>query len=576
MALLEVKNLIVQFHNQGKTKVAVDGVSFAVEQGEILGIVGESGSGKSTMMFALKNLLSKNATVTCDRMEKADGLKMAMVFQDPLSYLNPSMKIGKQITETIKLHQGLSREKAKKEAVELLSQAGIYQGETILKKYPFELSGGMRQRVILAIALAMKPSLLIADEPTTALDVVVQRQILDRIRKIAKENQMAVILVSHDLQVIGTLAERVLVMKEGKVVEEGFLETIFDMPKHSYTKELLAKMELACKMVGNCSEKQVLLETKDLKKSFKEHGIWRKMADTNAVRDVSFHINRGETYGLVGESGCGKTTLARIMTGMITPEEGNCHYYGKNRIQMVFQDPYASLDPLQTIGEILEEPLLLNQIGTRQERADKVEEMLLFIGLKKEDKEKYPFAFSGGERQRIGIARALILEPELIVLDEPVSALDMVIQEQILDLLAKSQKEKGIAYLFISHDLQVVRRMSQRMSVMYAGRLVESGDTRQIYEDPWHPYTKKLLDASLTGDLKKLRKRAKLRLESRNRPEQSSKGCPYAADCSYALECCKMEMPDTYTYGEREIACFLYDPDRWKNRKKDYPMVSQI
>lgn len=497
MTLLKIENLSVEFQKGEKKQRVVDSVSFQIQPGEILGIVGESGSGKSTLMYAIKGLLPKKAEVTYDKLEMMEGIKIGMVFQDPLSYLNPGIKVGHQLIETIRQHQHLGRKEAKAEALQLLEQVGIDGGEKILHKYPDAFSGGMRQRIILAIALAMNPSLLIADEPTTALDVLVQRKILKRIRKIARERNMAVLLVSHDLCVVGELAKRVIVMKEGKIVEDDSMEKIFSSPEHPYTQMLLERFHSEQKRLGLEEEKEQLLCVEHLRKEFAEGSFFRRENRTKAVQDVSFSIHQGETYGLVGESGCGKTTLARLLTGLLLPDEGTIQYYGKKRIQMVFQDSYAALDPRLTLSQILEEPLKLNKIGNQQERKQKIDDMIRWIGLPLDAKTKRPHSFSGGELQRICIARALILDPELIILDEPVSALDVVTQEQILKLLTRIQEEKKIAYLFISHDLPLVKRMCKKISVMYQGTFVESGDTEKIYHDPQHSYTKTLLNAAL-------------------------------------------------------------------------------
>ena len=497
MTLLDIKNLSVEFQKDSGRKRVVDSVSFQMAPGEILGIVGESGSGKSTLMYTLKGLLWERAAVSYDKLEMMDNIKIGMVLQYPLSYLTPGMKVGTQLMETIRQHQHLSKQEAKQEALSLLEQVGIEGGEKILHKYPHAFSGGMRQRIILAIALAMNPSLLIADEPTTALDVLVQRKILKRIRKIARERNMAVLLVSHDLCVVGELAKRVIVMKEGQIVEDAPIEKIFSSPDHPYTQMLLERFHSEQLKQNEEEETEVLLSVEHLQKSFAEGGIFRKEKVTRAVRDVSLTICRGETYGLVGESGCGKTTLARILTGIVRPDEGVIDYYGEKRMQMVFQDSYAALDPRLTLYQILEEPLKLNHIGTAEERRNKIQEMIQWIGLPPDAMNKRPHAFSGGELQRICIARALILDPELIILDEPVAALDVVTQEQILELLVRIQEEKDITYLFISHDLHLVKRMCRRISVMYQGEFVESGDTAKIYENPQHSYTKTLLNAAL-------------------------------------------------------------------------------
>lgn len=609
MKLLSVQDLSVQFHDRYEGQEALSHMSFEADPGEIIGIVGESGSGKSTGMHAILGLLPEKAEVTCRRimldgeditppdpkkcgkkqkkeyekkMEAVRGNQIAMVFQDPLTYLNPTVKIGRQITETIRAHRKMTRGEAKEKACELLDMVGIRNSARRMGQYPFELSGGMRQRVVIAIALACEPRLLIADEPTTALDVTVQGQILELLKKIAAETGTALLFVSHDLGVIASLCRRVLVLQEGKVVEEGTVEDIFYEPKHPYTQKLISQAAGLMKLPREQEAGSVLLKVEHVSKDYFDEGMRRKSEKTEAVHDVSLKIGKGETYGLVGESGCGKSTLAGMITQVLEPTSGKISYLGektklKYPVQMVFQDPYASLNPRMCVGDILEEPLLLNTSCSAQERRRKVREMLTLVGLKEEDAVKYPRAFSGGQRQRIGIARALILEPELLVCDEPVSALDVSIQEQILCLLEDIQKEKGLSYLFISHDLNVVKRISRRLGVMYAGNLVEAGDTKEIYEDPWHPYTKALLSAVLVPDpWKARRKKGILHTEEKRTEIPSGRGCPFAPRCGYAIDCCFTGKPQRYRFGEREIACFLYSEEHAGKRSSGLKMTSQI
>ena len=609
MSLLSVQDLSVQFHDRYAGAEAVSHLSFEVGPGEIVGMVGESGSGKSTGMHAIMGLLPEKAEIICEKMtldgtditppspkgngkkaqkeyekkmETIRGNQIAMVFQDPLTYLNPTVKIGRQITETIRTHKKCSRKEAEERAKELLDMVGIRRGSQRMGQYPFELSGGMRQRVVLAIALACEPRLLIADEPTTALDVTVQGQILELLKKIAEETGTAVLFVSHDLGVIASLCRRVLVMKEGKLVEEGTAEDIFYEPKHPYTQKLLDYAAKLQKLPMEQHAEGVLLKAEHVSKNYFNAVDWKKRQSTEAVRDVSFQIGKGETYGLVGESGCGKSTLAGMVTGILKPTAGKLIYQGKKsgmkyQVQMVFQDPYASLNPRMTIEDALEEPLLLNTGLSREERSKKVEEMLELVGLSKNDGKKYPRAFSGGQRQRIGIARALILSPELLICDEPVSALDVSIQEQILKLLEEIQQKQGISYLFISHDLNVVKRISRRMGVMYAGSLMETGNTKDVYEDPWHPYTKALLSAVLVPDpWKARRKKGLLHTEEKRIEIPFGRGCPFAPRCGYAFDRCYCEKPGTYQFEGREVACFLYSEKHAGKRISRQKMTSQI
>lgn len=596
MSLLDVRNLSVQFHNEAEDNEAVRSVSFSVEPGEIVGIVGESGSGKSTLVRAVIELLPEHAQVSYDRCEMEGGRgKMAMVFQDPLNFLDPTVKVGRQITETIRIHRKMNRKEAEERAVELMEIAGIRHAKERMRQYPFELSGGLRQRVVLAIALACEPQLLIADEPTTALDVTVQRQILDRLKRISQEMGMAVVIVSHDLGVIAALADRVLVMQKGQIVESGDVDSVFYEPEHPYTQELFRYAKCAetfRKWEKHQEDSREILRAKQLVKQYKKNSFLKSTDQNEAVCGVSLTLYEGETFGVVGESGCGKTTLAGMLTGIVEPTEGSLYYRGEpllsldrgrsreqiQKIQMVFQDVSASLDSRCTIGEILEEPLLTGKKGSQKERMEKVYELLEQVGLAKEDADKYPEKFSGGQRQRIGIARALITEPDILVLDEPVSALDVAIQEQILELLHHFQKEKGLTYLFISHDLGVVRRISRRLGVMYAGRFVETGDTKEVYEDPWHPYTKALLSSSLSVNPKKARKKKTVLLSDEQGVAEKGKraGCPYAACCGYAMECCREEIPALYRFGSREVACFLYSEEHTGKRSASYKMGAQI
>jgi peptide/nickel transport system ATP-binding protein len=609
MSVLSVQELNVQFNDRHARGETVSNLSFSMEPGEIMGVVGESGSGKSTVMQAVMGLLSTRAEIRCKKMTLGQiditppscldkkswkdyekkmklirGNKISMVFQNPLTYLNPTVKIGRQITEVIRVHHpNCSRTKAREKAKELLDMVGIRTPSERLSQYPFELSGGMQQRVAIAIALAGEPEVLIADEPTTALDVTVQKQILQLLNRIAAETKTAILFVSHDLGVIASICSRVMVMHNGQVVETGTVEEIFYEPQNSYTKELLVNAS-RLQVLSQVKEKsEPLLQVKHVSRQYP--GSWNKKAQKGkeAVRDVSFQLYKGETYGLVGESGCGKTTLAELITGVHRASSGEILFNGKmhtemNReIQMVFQDPYVSLNPKMTILETLEEPLLLNTNLSAEDRKCRVREILNMVGLSFVDAEKLPRAFSGGQRQRIGIARALILEPELIVCDEPVSALDVSIQEQILSLLENIQKDQQLSYLFISHDLNVVKRISQRMGIMYAGSIVESGDTHSIYKDPWHPFTKTMLSSILTPDPLSARKRRKMSaIEEEKEEKTTDSRCPFLSRCGYAMKCCKIQKPGIYCFEGREVACFLYSREHTGPRSDTYKMTSQI
>lgn len=598
--VLDVQKLQVKYHTAGEENGFLEEVSFSVGKGETVGIVGESGSGKTTAILAVMGLLKKRADVKWETLSVSGGVpvpgkNVAMIFQDSMTCLNPTVKVGRQIMETIRARRKCSRKEARDRAGELLDLVGIHNPALRMKQYPFELSGGMRQRVVIAIALACEPDLIIADEPTTALDAAVQAQILVLLRRVVRETKTALLLVSHDMGVTASLCTRVYVMQKGRIVESGTAEEIFYFPTKDYTKQLLQDAKGARRMSLGPVGEEVLFSMEDVTKAF----------DTQeGVSNVSLEIRAGEIFALVGESGSGKTTLAKIMTGVLREDSGKICYRGQRldrkmqttgcggRIQMVFQDPYASLNPCLTVGEALEEALTACERykggtdgpGIACSHKERIEEILLLTGLRPEDVQRYPEEFSGGQRQRIGIARALITEPEILVCDEALSSLDATTREQILELLLHIQKERKIACLFISHDIHVVRRISARMGVMHGGRMVESGSTKEICRDPWHPYTKQLLEAVPEPDPLRASKIRASVFRERDQKKGSypawgsglTGGCPFAGRCGYALECCEKEAPRNYSFGSRQVFCFLYSEEHSGRRDRDYRMTSQI
>ena len=609
MNVLEVKNLSVQYPGTEGASEIVKDISFTVEEGGITGIVGQSGSGKSTAMLAVMGLLDGRASVqygqiTVNGKAPAPGRNIAMIFQDSLSCLNPSVKIGRQITETVRMRKGCGRKEAAARAEELLETVGIRNPALRMRQYPFELSGGMRQRVVLAIALACEPDLIIADEPTTALDAVVQAQILQLLRRIVRETGTALLLVSHDMGVTAAMCRNVYVMHGGRIIEEGTAEDIFYDPSEEYTKQLLKDAK-----GGRLREKEK--RNADDPESGEEALIRMthvtKIFDADeGVRDVSLEIRKGEILALVGESGSGKTTAARILTGMLREDAGQLYYRGRipqrgrrmdsfgGKVQMVFQDPYASLNPCLTVRQALSEALdaaagfagrdAVDGRADRhplreQEKEERIRKILALTGLSYDDADRYPHAFSGGQRQRIGIARALITEPEVLVCDEAISSLDATTREQILELIFRVQRKIGFACLFISHDMHVVRRISDRIAVMYGGQIVESGKTKEVCSDPWHPYTKLLLEAVPEPDpvrAKKIKSGPVKEAAGTDLTDAAEGCCPFAGRCGYALECCRRERPEQYVFGDRSVSCFLYSDEHSGRRSSAYRMTSQI
>lgn len=529
--VLSVKNLSVEFPNK-KSKLTsvkvVNGVGFELYSGESLGIAGESGSGKSMLVSSIIKLLPRNAIFSADEvnfsgkdlvnisekeMVKLRGRDISMIFQDPAASLSPTDSIGKQLSEVFILHEGLGRREADKKSIEMLEKVGINEPKLRMRQYPHELSGGMLQRVMIAMALACKPKLLIADEPTTALDVTTQKQILLLIKKLCEEIGTAAIIISHDLRIIAEVADRVIVMKDGIFVEEAEAKAIFDHPKADYTKLLISSMpDLTGFKEENVVKGESILSVNKLKVLFGgRRGIFGKSEKIPAVDGVSFDVYKGETLGLVGESGCGKSTLSRTLLKLINRNSGEIIFENKNidsfskeemkifrkKVQLIFQNSYSSLNPRMTVKEILEAPLKIAGIK-KPELKTRVLATLSEVGLSEDFADRYPHELSGGQKQRIVIARALIGEPELVICDEPVSALDVSIQAEILKLLEKFKREKGLTYIFISHDLGVVKNISDRVMVMYKGHIVEENTTREIFERPKNNYTKELL-ASIPG-----------------------------------------------------------------------------
>lgn len=568
--VLQVENLSVQFKGAERTIDAVKNLSFHVDRGETLAIVGESGSGKSVTSLALMRLVEYGggnitsgqmlfrrrnqqiinmAAASGKELRSLRGADLAMIFQEPMTSLNPIFTVGEQIAESIRLHQGLSQGEALAKALQMLDQVRIPDAKNVLGRYPHQLSGGMRQRVMIAMALACKPALLIADEPTTALDVTIQAQILQLIRELQREMNMGVIFITHDMGVVAEVADRVLVMLRGDKVESGNAEQIFATPQHAYTQALLAAVPRLGSMHGTDEPRhfpvlapggtrsaQVLmpdadqaiivspadsgaepiLRVRDLSTRFDiRTGIFGRVTRrVHAVEKVSFDLFRGETLALVGESGCGKSTTGRSLLRLVQTQGGQIEFDGqqinelegpalqslRRNIQFIFQDPFASLDPRVTVGYSIIEPLLIHKVMSSKAAEERMTYLLEKVGLPRDAAQRYPHEFSGGQRQRICIARALAMKPKVVIADESVSALDVSIQAQIVNLLIDLQKEMGIAFLFISHDMAVVERVSHRVAVMYLGQIVEIGPRRAIFENPQHPYTKKLMAAVPIAD----------------------------------------------------------------------------
>ncbi|MFF0815097.1 dipeptide ABC transporter ATP-binding protein [Rhodococcus sp. NPDC003318] len=520
--LLTVSGLHVAYGDANDPVAAVDGVDLTVSRGEVVAVVGESGSGKSTTAHAIIGLLSGSGrviggTVTFDgqrldtlsdrAFEKVRGVRIGLVPQDPTTSLNPVIRIGDQIAEVLRIHGVADRRSAKVEALRILDEAGIDNPELRAGQYPQDLSGGQRQRVLIGIALACHPDLVIADEPTSALDVTVQRRILDHLDARIAERGTAVLLITHDLGVAADRADRIVVMQRGRVVEAGPTRQVLDDPQHEYTRSLLAAApSLADGPVRpDRGAAAPLLSVSAVSKTFRVD----RRHSLDAVRNVSFEVPRGRTLSLVGESGSGKSTVARIAIRLETATSGTVRFDGEDitglrgrdlralrrRVQIVHQNPYAALNPKLRIRDIVAEPLGAFGIGTRSERVRRVGELLDHVALSATHLDRRPAELSGGQRQRVEIARALALQPDLLVLDEPVSALDVSVQAQILDLLTELQDELGLSYLFISHDLAVVRQISDNVAVMRAGEVVEFGSTADIFDSPQHEYTRVLLDA---------------------------------------------------------------------------------
>jgi peptide/nickel transport system ATP-binding protein len=528
--LVEVRNLSVRFKLDDAVVDAVEDVSFHVDRGQTLALVGESGAGKSVTARAIIKLLPRNATVSSDsrvmlngtridqfserQMLAIRGNRISMIFQEPMSSLNPIYRIGNQIAEGIILHQGLSKKQAWAQALDLLKEVRIPDPAARLEQYPHQLSGGQRQRVMIAIAIANSPELLIADEPTTALDVTVQAEILKLIRQLQRAHDMAVILVTHNLTIVEKVSDAVAVMRLGRVLETNTTRSLFAAPQNAYTRKLLASQPSG-RPNPVATNSEIVLETDRLRVEYRLN--WGKMFSRQtrllvAVDDVSLELRSGETLGIVGESGSGKTTLGKAILKLLHNDGGTIAWKGNRldtkskadmrpfrpRMQVVFQDPFSSLNPRLSVKQIIEEGLIVNGLGgSGRQRDERVRRTLADVGLDPNTLNRFPHEFSGGQRQRIAIARALVLDPEFILLDEPTSALDLSVQGQVIDLLRDLQRSRGLAYLFISHDLKVVRALCHRVVVMCAGKVVEAGDTDQIMDSPREDYTKRLVRAAL-------------------------------------------------------------------------------
>jgi peptide/nickel transport system ATP-binding protein len=532
--VLDIANLSVSVRGEDGEREVVSNLSLTLARGETLCIAGESGSGKSMTALAIMQLLPQPAArissgairlgdtdlATLDerQMRRIRGDRIAMIFQEPMTSLNPVLSIGRQLTESIEAHTSLSQAEARLRAIEALKAVRISEAESRPRQFPHELSGGMRQRVMIAMALALEPDVLIADEPTTALDVTVQGEVLELLRDLQRQHGTSVILITHDMGVVAEMADRVIVMRHGRMVEEGKTSDIFARPQADYTRELLAAVPRIGSGVGRqesrdateASKPANVAEVNDLHVRFDLHGgiFGQVTRRVHAVEGVSFSIAPNETLALVGESGCGKSTTAKALAGLV-PYSGDIVIGGRNLsglgrderkavrrdVQMIFQDPFASLDPRMRVGDLVAEPLVIHGIASKDERRERVAALFERVGLSADQMERYPHEFSGGQRQRVCIARALALRPKLIIADESVSALDVSVQARVLDLLKELQREFGVAYLFISHDMAVVENISDRVAVMYLGQIVEMGTRDQVFSNPRHPYTRRLIEA---------------------------------------------------------------------------------
>ena len=664
--LLQIKDLHTDIEIRSGVVRALSGVDLHVNPGETLGIVGESGSGKTMTALSLMGLLPQGGKVSSGSIildgqdltqlplkekRKLRGTKVGMIFQDPLTSLNPTMKIGLQVCEPLRVHEGLSKREALERAVEILKRVGMPRPEVVINNYPHQLSGGMRQRVMIAMALVCKPRILIADEPTTALDVTTQMQILDLIDELRDEYKMGVILITHDLGVVAGHTDRVAVMYAGRIVETAPTKTLFTEPKHRYTSSLMAalperalaagtklfsipgappsltNLPVGCRFAARClwatdecragypdlsgdethtfscfhpvqegdespavlqgkldSNKtdgaaadvpqishETLLDVKEASREYESAGsgfFKREKGVVSAVDRVSITVKKGETYGLVGESGCGKSTVGRLIAGLEPPSGGAIELDGRDLatlkgrdavrihrdVQMMFQDSYAAMDPRMRIDQILAEPMSIQKTGNARQIAERIMEILEQVGLTEEILDRYPHEFSGGQLQRIGFARSLTLAPDLIVADEPVSALDVSVQAQVLNLMKDLQQELGLSYLFISHDLAVVQYMADRIGVMYLGRIVEEGPAREVVNNPKHPYTKALIDSIPVPDPEFVHDESAIKLTGEppsavNPPE----GCRFRPRCPFAGEECKVQ--PMLTDEAHRVAC---------------------
>ena len=563
--LLQVKDLQVSFKNENKQWIeTVKGISFSIPKNKTVALVGESGSGKSVTSLAVMGLLPKGQSqiaeqsrirfedkdllnLSAKEMRKICGKDIAMIFQEPMSSLNPVFTVGDQIAEVLRIHLGMRPKQARVRVLELLKEVGIAAPETKIDAYPSQLSGGQQQRVMIAMAIACEPKLLIADEPTTALDVTIQKQIIDLLESLRQRHQMSMLFITHDLALVGEIADEVIVMRHGEIRESGFVEQVLQQPKDVYTRALLhcrpqlatrpyrlpitsdfmkeengqwvevsslSELNMKQRTRGLLGNEQIILDVKDLKKSFySRKGLWGR-EEFQAVKGVSFQLAKGKTLGLVGESGSGKTTIGLLLMRLHEATGGQVLIGGKDilamtekefsqyqrKIQIIFQNPYASLNPRFTIGQILLEPMRIHGIGQNDaERKKMALELLERVSLPTQAYDRYPHEFSGGQRQRIAIARCLTLKPEILICDESVSALDVSVQAQVLNLLQDLQDEFGLSYIFISHDLSVVKYISDQVMVMNQGELVEIANSDQLYLHPQHEYTKKLLKAIPQG-----------------------------------------------------------------------------